>query len=182
VVLKQPLQKRVALLVLIAATLAAAGTFTSGPSAARARVNNPQATLRDFEWFAGRWTGTSDGHPTEEICSHSGAAMIVCVFRVVDDNPPMLEIITIRETADGIEERVRHTLPALDTWDGAAALVLRLQSLDDHEMVFANVDEKSVAKRVIVTHDGTDAMTSRVEVLTPQGKTIYLEAKSSRAK
>ncbi len=138
------------------------------------------ATLHDFEWLAGRWTGTSDGHPTEEICSRAGAGLMVCVFRVVDENPQLLEVSTLHEIENGIEERVRYFAPTLESWEGAAPLVLRLQSLSDVESVFVNVNEKSVARRVVITRNTADTMTSRVEVVTAQGKVVYLEAKSTR--
>ena len=138
------------------------------------------AALRDFEWLAGRWTGTSEGHPTEEICSRAGAGLMVCVFRVVDENPQLVEVCTLREIDGSIEERVRYLSPTLESWEGSAPIVLRLQSLSDVESVFANVNEKSVARRVVVTRNTADTMTSRVEVLTSQGKLAYLEAKSTR--
>jgi hypothetical protein len=153
-----------------------------GRSAAQGLANGAKATLRDLEWFTGRWVGESDGHPTEEVCSRAGARLMVCMFREVDDPAQTIEAITLREVDGGIEERVRHFSPALDSWDGAEPLVLRLQSITATELVFVNVKPNAVAKRVVVTRSGADAMISRVEVVTPDGKAASLEAKSARAR
>jgi hypothetical protein len=138
-------------------------------------------TLADFAWVTGRWTGLAGTSPTEQVCSAPSNGLLLCLFHEVNVQPATIELATLRETADGIEERVRNFTPQLESWEGAAPITLKLESYTPAESIFINANAQSPVKRVFLTHNSADEMSTRVEIVDKQGKVFYIGAKSNRA-
>ena len=159
---------------------------THAQAAGQTQVQTPtaaeKATIADFAWVTGRWTGLAGTNPTEQVCSAPSNGLLLCMFHEVNVKPPSIELATLRETADGIEERVRNFGPELESWEGAAPITLKLQSYTPTESIFINANAQSPVKRVILEHPNPDEMSTRVEIVDKQGKVIYIGAKSQRVK
>ncbi len=155
-------------------------------AAGRAQAQTPateaKPTIADFGWVTGRWTGLAGSNPTEQVCSAPSNGLILCMFHEVNVKPPSIELATLRETADGIEERVRNFAPELDGWEGAAPITLKLESYTPTESIFINANTQSPVKRVFLLHNSADQMSTRVEIVDSQGKVTYIGAKSNRVK
>ncbi|MGH9863204.1 MAG: DUF6265 family protein [Candidatus Acidiferrales bacterium] len=95
--------------------------------------------MADFAWLEGRWQGKLGTATTEIIYSSPSADEIMGMFRLVEgERTVMLEFLTLRQTAEGMEMRVRHFDPALAPMEKEDALLLRLVSYNDTEAVFEN--------------------------------------------
>jgi hypothetical protein len=147
-----------------------------------ATAQTAKPTVEDFAWVTGRWTGLAGANPTEQVCSAPSNGLILCMFHEINEKPQSIELATLRETADGFEERVRNFTPELESWEGAAPITLKLQSYTPTESIFINVDTQSPVKHVFLEHPTPDEMSTRVEIVDKQGKVFYIGAKSKRVK
>ncbi len=159
---------------------------THAQAAGRAQAQTSTAaakpTIADFAWVTGRWTGLAGTNPTEQVCSAPSNGLLLCLFHEVNVKPATIELATLRETADGIEERVRNFTPQLESWEGAAPITLKLESYTPTESIFINANAQSPVKRVTLTHNSADQMSTRVEVVDSQGKVTRFGADSHRVK
>lgn len=157
-------------------SIAARGTLLLlRPVRSAATVPAAPATLEDFAWMAGHWTGTVDGSPMEEICSPPRNGLLMCMFRVFDEHTNVeLEFRTFKQTPDGIEERVRFLSPdSGSVQPGEVFMVLR--SFSPREAVFEN-PRGSQPKRETLVHSGVGKMVQRIEIVGDDGKPQVIEA------
>jgi hypothetical protein len=139
------------------------------------------ATVEDFAWMAGRWTGMAGAASIENVCSAPARGQMMCMFRSSNDQKVLsLEFISLIQTPGGIEEHIRFLLPDL-TDDDPKSVTLKVESHTAGKTVFVNPDG-NMPKRTTLTRNGPDEMLSHIEMITPQGKSIFIDAKWDRAK
>ena len=140
-----------------------------------------KASLEDFQWLSGHWEGGVDGNPIEEFCSKPDRGLMMCMFRVMDTQKNLgLEFFTLQNKPDGVEERIRFLSPDLEEGKSAKTVVLRVTHITRTESVFENRNG-SYPKRVTLTRNGPDEMTSRIELIDEAGKPALIEAHWKRS-
>lgn len=148
------------------------------PSAMPASV---PATLADFAWMAGRWSGNVGKNPIEYECSQPRDLQMMCMFRVFDEkNVLALEFISLLETPAGMKEHISFLTPALES-NGPGAVTLELESIAPDHITFVNL-AGTRPKRSTVLRNGNDAFTSHIEMIDDQGKASTMEAHWQRLK
>jgi hypothetical protein len=135
-----------------------------------------KASLNDFQWLSGHWEGLVGTTPLEEFCSNPDRGLMMCMFRSMNAQKILaLELITLQDTPDGVEERVRFFSPDLSEPESAKAMVLRVTHFAPIESVFENSNPGGASK-VTLTHNAPDEMTARIELLDDSGKPAVIEA------
>jgi Domain of unknown function (DUF6265) len=160
--------------------------FAAG-SEALAAVPPPEvakASIDDFAWLAGRWQGDGDNIHLEEICSGPARRLMMCMVRFTDaEKTTGMELATLEEKVDGMEERIRFFAPGLEERAGAKALLLRLTKLSQTESVFENTETSGPRpKRVTLTRNGPDDFHVHIEVEDQKGQTAFIDAHWKRSK
>ena len=174
--------KRVMMGVVLMAVMAA-GTLVEVKPCGAATSAPGQATIADVEWLAGRWTGMAGRDSTDEICTAPARGVMTCMVRSMDgEKITGLEFITLRETASGVEERVRFFSPDLTEGQGDNGITLRLASVTGSQMVFDNAKESGVVKHETISRQGEDSFTVHIEVVDASGKSSFIDAQWKRAK
>jgi uncharacterized protein YndB with AHSA1/START domain len=154
------------------------------PHAMAGDSQHPQpvkATVADFAWMAGRWTGTVGTNPIEYDCSQPRLGQMMCMFRVLDDKNVLgLEFVSLEETSEGLKEHVRFYSPSLSA-DGPDAVTMELESVTPDQIVFVNPNG-SRPKRTTTLRNGQNAFTSHIVMIDEQGKPSAMDAHWVRAK
>ena len=76
------------------------------------------ASLEDFAWLAGRWTGDGLGGRTEELWAPPDGGAMVGVFRLIRDGEPVFyEMLTIADFGEGFAMRLKHFHPDMKGWE-----------------------------------------------------------------
>ena len=76
------------------------------------------ASIEDFAWLAGRWTGDGLGGRTEEVWSPPDAGAMVGVFRLIrEEKPVFYEMITLSDFGEGFAMRLKHFHPDMKGWE-----------------------------------------------------------------
>jgi hypothetical protein len=146
------------------------------PSAANSRT----ITVSDLSFLSGRWEGQVDNNRIEQTCSRGDPDFMMCMFRMMDaSGTRMVEFYTLRNTADGLEERIRFFSPDLKEQAGDSGVTMRLASFSPQEIVFENPNG-SYPKRSTLTRNGNQEMTSRIELIDAQGKSSLIVAHWTR--
>jgi hypothetical protein len=87
-------------------------------------ASSPPATLADFAWMAGRWTGDGLGGQLEEVYSPPAAGVMLGHFMARDqDGAGFYELITLREEKGSVMLRLRHFDPDLKAWEDKGVTV-----------------------------------------------------------
>jgi hypothetical protein len=130
--------------------------------------------------MAGSWEGRADDARIEQTCSVSDPAVMVCMFRAMDaKGTQMVEFYTLRDTPNGVEERVRFFSPDLKEEPGDG-LTMKLAGSSPTTFVFEN-PTGTYPKRSTLTRTSPDALHSHIELVDPQGKTSTIDAYWKRA-
>ena len=152
--------------------LAAAGT-TSGATA--------PAKVADLNFLAGHWEGHVDNARIEQTCSIADPAVMVCMFRLMDEKgTQMLEFYSLRDTASGVEERVRFYSPDLKEEPGDG-LTMKLASSSPTTFVFENPNG-TYPKRSTLTRTADDQFHSHIELVDSKGKASTIDADWKKTK
>ncbi len=139
--------------------------------------------LSDFAWMAGRWVGVAGQSETEQVCLPPSRGMMMCMFRVMSpEKVEGMEFSTLRETTDGLEERIRFYSPDLGETPGDIGVTLQVVSYGEREIVFDNEKPDGVVRHVTVTRFGKDEFSTRIEVVNAEGKTSFIGATWKRVK
>ena len=145
----------------------------------------PQSTSRDpktvrvadLKFLDGRWEGDVDNNKIEQICSTTDPAVMACLFRLMSaKGTEILEFYTLRDTPDGVEERVRFFSSARLDEESGDGLTMKLTSFSPDQIVFENARPGVSPKRSTVFMKGPNAFTSRIEHVDAQGKPAIIEA------
>lgn len=171
--------KRIAILVV--ALLAGCATPFAAEAAPRPEV--AKASISDLAWFAGHWEGDAGETHLEQFCSAPAQRMIMCMVRFIGPQQISgMELVTLEESAEGIEERIRFFGPGLEESDGAKPVMLRLAKLTASELVFETPEmSKPGPRSVILTRSGPDDIGVHIEILDAQNKTQFIDAHWRRA-
>lgn len=138
-------------------------------------------TVEDFGWMAGRWIGTVGADFIENVCSTPSKGQMMCMFRSSNAKQiESLEFVSLIQTSTGIEEHIRFLLPDL-TDDDPKSVTLKVESHTAEKTVFVNPNG-NMPKRTTLTRNGPDEMISHIEMIDPQGKSIFIDAKWERVK
>ncbi len=140
-----------------------------------------QGKVADFAWMAGRWIGMAGTASVENVCSAPKSGEMMCMFRSANDKQVLsLEFISLMDTPNGIEEHIRFLLPDLGD-DDPKSVTMLVESYTPQKTVFVN-SNGNVPKRTTLTRNGEDEMISHIEIVSPQGKSVFIDAKWDRAK
>jgi Domain of unknown function (DUF6265) len=139
------------------------------------------AKVEDFAWMAGRWTGTAGTATVENDCSAPRKGQMMCMFRSANDKQVLsLEFISMIDTPNGMEEHIRFLMPDLAD-DDPKSVTMLVESYTPEKTVFVNANG-NVPKRNTLTRSGADVMLSHIEIVSPQGKSVFIDARWDRAK
>jgi len=96
--------------------------FLTGNAGIRAQHAN--ATLSDFAWLVGRWTGPGLGGTSEEIWTGPGGGSMQGMYRLLRDGKIVFyEILTLTEKDGSVVLRLKHFNPDLTGWEEKGDLV-----------------------------------------------------------
>jgi Domain of unknown function (DUF6265) len=140
------------------------------------------ARVSDLAFLSGRWSGEVDGSKIEQVCSTTDPNVMVCMFRLMSDKgTQMLEFYTFRDTANGVEERIRFFSPDLQEEPGDHGVTLKLASVSSEKAVFENPNG-TYPKRTTIFRKGNDEFNSHIELVDAQGKGSTIDAHWARVK
>jgi uncharacterized protein YndB with AHSA1/START domain len=164
----------VAILLTVAALVPLPAVAQAAPQSPAAAA--PAATIEDFSWLAGHWRGKLKSGPVAEISySEPAGGLMMAMFRLLDgEKLAVLEYMTLRETPEGMEMRVRHFDPALTPLEKEEAIILRLAEYDGLRSVFEN-PVHTRPKRSTVTRTGENLHTVRSEIINDKGESRFIE-------
>ena len=144
------------------------------------------ATLANFAWLAGHWEGklgAADKQMTAEqqwMSPKNGTMQ--GFFRLTDNEKTIvIELFTIRETADGIVFYFRHFSPELKPWEETEAYHLNLTKWDANTFRFDNPVVNQL-KDAIITHNADDSYTSHGDITGADGRPSSIEVTYHRVK
>lgn len=144
-------------------------------------ATEPPATsvghVSDLAFLAGRWQGEVDSSKIAQVCDSPDPGSMVCIFHLLnnDGKLDMIEVYTLRDTAEGVVEKVRFFSPELGEEPGAAATTMKLVSVNADKLVFENPNG-TYPKRSTIYPTGPDAFTSKVELIDSKGVATQFEA------
>ncbi len=139
--------------------------------------------ISSLAWMAGRWVGVAGQSETEQVCTAPSRGMMMCMFRVMDSAKVQgLEFSTLRETPNGLEERIRFYSPDLGETPGNDGVTLQVARWGEREIVFDNEKPDGVVKHLTIIRSGKNQFSTRIEVVNAEGKTSFIGATWKRAK
>jgi hypothetical protein len=140
-----------------------------------------QPRLSDFKWMEGHWVGTAAGTGRlEQYCSDNEGGVMMCMFRDMQEGKLVeMELTALRETAQGVEERVRHFDADLDPAD-PSELVMHVTSVSGNKIVLEPGDAHSNVFRATITRSGPDAFHEKVELVMAGGRPDSINAEWKR--
>jgi hypothetical protein len=110
----------------------------------------PKATLEDFRWIVGHWTGTGLGGTSEEMWMPPAGGAILGSFRQLKDGKiAFYELLTLLERDGTVVLRLKHFNADLTAWEEKAqVLEFPLVELTPTKAAF---------NAMTLTHEGKDA-------------------------
>jgi hypothetical protein len=106
------------------------------------------ATLGDFAWMAGRWTGDGLGAKLEEVYSPAAGGVMLGHFQATDERgAAFFELITFRQERGTVMLRLRHFDPDLHAWEEKERTVeFPLVAIDRNRFYFSGLTIERVSK------------------------------------
>jgi hypothetical protein len=159
-----------------ASFLFAAALGQTAPGAAKdAPSSASTAKVSSLHFLAGHWEGHVDDAKVEQTCSISDPSVMVCMFQLLNEKgTQMVEFYTIRDTAAGVEEKVRFFSPDLKEEPGDG-LTMQLASSSPSTFVFVNA-KGTYPKRSTLTRTSENEFHSHIELVDAQGKASNIDA------
>ena len=121
--------------------------FASLGLVARASAQDAKATLSDFAWLTGHWSGPALGGTSEEMWTAPAGGAIQGMFRLVKDGKVVFyELLTLTERDGGVVLRLKHFNPDLTAWEEKAQVLefplIKITPTEAHftSMVFRHAD------------------------------------------
>jgi hypothetical protein len=134
-----------------------------------------QTKVSDFAWLAGRWTGSIPAGKVEESWSGPESGLMMGMFRLyTPESTLVLEYMSIRQTASGVEMRVRHFTPELKVLEEDEAITLRYAGLTG-DMYFFENPVNGVPKTMTIRRDGENRLFGRSEIVRDDGSKSVIE-------
>lgn len=163
---------------------------STGPAAARAAAapTSQPATLSEFTWLAGRWTGPLGRGRLEDIWSAPDGGLIMGMFRMIGQNDTIavVELSVIRQAGTGVVLEFRHFSAGLEPWEQSKnPLTLWLVDKSPTRWVWQNADPSDA--RPTMPHRVTwelldpDTLRSSVDVIRDGSEKRILESEQRRA-
>jgi hypothetical protein len=137
----------------------------------------PVGHVSDLAFLAGRWQGEVDSSKIAQVCDSPDPGSMVCIFHLLnnDGKLDMIEVYTLRDTPEGVVEKVRFFSPELGEQAGATATTMKLVSVSADKLVFENPNG-TYPKRSTIYRTAPDAFTSKVELIDAKGVATQFEA------
>ncbi len=160
---------------------AVAFAATAATAATDGRRDAKSVKVAELGFFAGRWVGSANGANVEQLCSTTEPSTMMCMFRAWSSKgTEMLELYTLRDTPNGVEERVRFFEPDLKEEPGEG-LTMRLTGVQGAVWTFENPNG-NMPKRSTLTKKSDDEFTSHIEFVDGKGRSSFIDASWKRAK
>lgn len=142
----------------------------------------PKTTLTDLAWLAGRWQGVWGPRLAQQVWMPSRAGVMLGTLQISEnDRMQVVELMSLTETAGGIEFRIRHFTPELMAWENSAPIMLRSTGYSPRAIFFENPGDDQ-PKRLIFTPQDADTYVSRSEIVPNRGDTQVTEIVYHRQK
>jgi hypothetical protein len=137
----------------------------------------PTGHVSDLAFLKGRWEGDVGASKIAQVCDSPDSGSMVCLFHLLNDDGKldMLEVYTLRDTPEGVVEKVRFFSPELGEEAGASATTMKLVSVSADKLVFENPNG-TYPKRSTIYRTSPDAFTSKVELIDAKGVATQFEA------
>ena len=91
---------------------------------ARASAQDAKATLADFTWLVGNWSGPGLGGTSEEMWTTPVDGSMPGMFRLVKDGKVVFyELLTLTERNGGVVLRLKHFNADLTGWEEKAQVL-----------------------------------------------------------
>ncbi len=150
-------------------------------AAKNAATASSTAKVADLHFLGGHWEGHVDKTRIEQTCSISDPTVMVCMFQLIGEKgTQMIEFYTLRDTPDGVEERIRFYSPDLKA-DAGDGVTMNLVSSSPTTLVFEN-PTGTYPKRSTLTHATDDQFHSHIELIDGQGKSSTIDADWKKTK
>jgi hypothetical protein len=114
---------------------------------ARASAQDAKATLSDFTWLVGHWSGPGLGGTSEEMWTTPADGSMPGMFRLVRDGKVVFyELLTLTERNGGVVLRLKHFNADLTGWEEKAQVLefplIKITPTEAHftSMVFRHAD------------------------------------------
>jgi hypothetical protein len=137
------------MVVVIAMVLATVSMLPAAAAAQSSAASAPKASLEDFRWLVGHWTGTGLGGTSEELWSAAAGGAMLGSFRQLQDGKVVFyELLTLLERDGTVVLRLKHFNPDLTGWEEKGQ-VLEFPLLEV-------TPTKAVFNAMTFTHDDRD--------------------------
>lgn len=165
----------------------------SAPLAAQSATTNdaPRATLADFAWLTGAWTGkpASLDAVAEVTFQPARAGLMTGVMRLTQGSSVLVvELISLVETPNGLEMRFRHFSPSLDAYEPEFKQNMRHTTHAADRDAFGNAVAYSKAlmstqpRTSTFIRRGTDAFVAHNDFIGDDGKPSVIEVSYQRVR
>jgi hypothetical protein len=136
----------------------------------------PAARVTDLAWLTGRWVGEGLGGQIDEVWSEPAGGSMVGYFRLVKDGKPVFyEILTLLESDNSVEVRLKHVNPDMTGWEEKDGFVtFRLVKQDATGAYFNGLTFRRVGEDVM---EGYLALRSRADRSVREEKFVYRRVK-----
>ena len=106
-----------------------------------------KASLENFAWIAGRWTGDGLGGTREEVYSPPAGGVMLGHFQATDEHgAAFFELIAFREESGPVMLRLRHFNPDLHAWENKAQTVdFPLVAIEGNRFFFSGLTIERVS-------------------------------------
>lgn len=105
-------------LLLLTASLCYSQDYSSKVREAREDYKPPSATINQFGWISGYWTGEALGGKVDEVWSPAGGGAMMGMFRLYfGDKTEFYELCTISEEKETVILRLKHFGRNLSGWE-----------------------------------------------------------------
>jgi len=147
----------------------------------QAQKSGNKSRIADLTWLTGHWTADlPEGH-VDQYWSGRGPEGYVGMSRLASPEKTLVvEFLTLSDSPQGIEMRVRHYDMAMTPVEKDQPVILRMKSLSKDTVVFenpfGNEPKRSTLKRL-----GPDSFRARSEVVHPGKKPEVIEVTLKRA-
>ena len=135
---------------------------------ARASAQDAKATLSDFAWLAGQWSGPAMGGTSEEMWTAPAGGAIQGMFRLLKDGKVVFyELLTLTERDGSVVLRLKHFNADLTGWEEKAqVLEFPLVKITPTEAHFSSI---------VFRHADPDAFTVTVRMRDKAAGTVREE-------
>ena len=136
----------------------------------------PAVRVADLSWLAGRWGGEGLGGSIDEVWSEPAGGSMVGYFRLVRDGKPVFyELLTLLESENSVEMRLKHANPDMTGWEEKAAFItFKLVKHDNTGAYFSGLTFRRVSDDLM---EGYLALRNRTDGTVREEKFIYRRVK-----